>query len=70
MLQLHLAQKNHKQVLLLYVAEPSLRKEAHSSDRHFDFIKQSIVDLNQQLKAFNSAVLTVVGEKSLMFLIN
>ncbi|MEL0275466.1 MAG: deoxyribodipyrimidine photo-lyase, partial [Flavobacteriaceae bacterium] len=59
---LHWAQKNHKQVLLLYIAEPSLREEAHSSKRHFDFIKQSLVDLNQQLNAFNSAVLTVVGE--------
>ena len=56
------AQKNHKQVLLLYIAEPSLRNEAHSSERHFDFIKQSIVDLNQQLIAFNTAVLSVVGE--------
>ena len=59
---LHWAQKNHKQVLLLYIAEPSLRDEAHSSERHFDFIKQSLVDLNQQLKMFNTAVLTVVGE--------
>lgn len=59
---LYWAQKNHKQVLLLYVAEPSLRKEAHSSKRHLDFIKQSLVDLNQQLKGFNTAVLSVVGE--------
>ncbi len=59
---LHWAQKNHKQVLLVYIAEPSLRKEAHSSHRHFDFIKQSLADLNQQLKAFNTKVLLVVGE--------
>ena len=59
---LYWAQKNHPRLLLLYIAEPSLRKEAHSSERHFDFIKQSLVDLNQQLKAYNSAVLAVVGE--------
>ena len=47
---LYWAQKNHKQVILLYIAEPSLRNEAHSSERHFDFIKQSLVDLNQQLE--------------------
>ena len=59
---LSLAKKNHKHVLLLYIAEPSLRSEAHSSERHFDFIKQSLVDLNQQLKALNTTVLSVVGE--------
>ncbi len=59
---LHWAQKNHKQVLLVYIAEPSLRKEAHSSHRHFDFIKQSLADLNKQLKAFNTKLLLVVGE--------
>ena len=59
---LSLAQENHKHVLLLYIAEPSLRSEAHSSERHFDFIKQSLVDLNQQLKALNTNVLSVVGE--------
>lgn len=59
---LYWAQKNHKQVLLLYIAEPSLRNEAHSSERHFDFIKQSLVDLNQQLSTFNTVILSVVGE--------
>lgn len=53
---------NHKFTLLLYIAEPSLRQEAHSSERHLNFIKQSIVDLNRQLKTFNTEVLAVEEE--------
>ena len=53
---------HHKFTLLLYIAEPSLRQEAHSSARHFNFIKQSIADLNQQLMALNTRVLAVKAE--------
>ena len=56
------ALKNHKKALLLYIDEPSLRNEAHSSQRHLNFIKQSLVDLNEQLLPLNSKILTVVGE--------
>lgn len=59
---MHQAIKNHQQILLLYVCEKSLREEAHSSERHFDFIKQSIEDLNQQLTPFNTHILAVEGE--------
>jgi len=49
---LSLAQKNHKHVLLLYIAEPSLRSEAHSSERHFDFLSVvgEAIDILNQLK--------------------
>ena len=46
-------------VLLLYVFEPLLVNDIHYSQRHWDFIKQSIVDLNQQLKPYNSKILAV-----------
>lgn len=59
---LHQAITNHQQIVLLYVAENSLRKEAHSSERHYDFIKQSINDLNKQLVPFNAHILAVEGE--------
>lgn len=52
----------HKSVLLLYVAEESLLSEPHFSDRHLNFIKESLADMNQQLKPFNSEVLAVSGE--------
>ena len=32
-------------VLLLYILEPSLQNDPHYSQRHFDFIKQSLAEL-------------------------
>ena len=54
--------KNHKHVLLLYIAENSLLEEPHFSTRHLDFIKQSLVDLNKQLEVFNTRILALKGE--------
>lgn len=48
--------------LLLYVFEKSLQNDGHYSTRHWDFIKQSIVDINQQLLPYNTRVLSVSGE--------
>ncbi|ULC58614.1 deoxyribodipyrimidine photo-lyase [Flaviramulus sp. BrNp1-15] len=48
-----------KRVLLLYAFEPLLINDDHYSQRHWDFIKESIVDLNEELKTYNSKVLTV-----------
>ena len=55
------ALKNHKQVLLLYIAENSLLEDPHFSMRHLDFIKQSLTDLNKQLEVFNTRILTLEG---------
>ena len=48
-----------KRVLLLYVFEQLLLNDPHYSQRHWDFIKQSIVDLNTELKPYKSKVLAV-----------
>ena len=48
-------------VLLLYVFEPILLEEPHCSNRHWDFIKQSIVDLNRQLLSYKTAVVSFKG---------
>lgn len=48
-----------ERVLLLYVFEEILINDPHYSQRHWDFIKQSIVDLNEQLKTYNSKILAV-----------
>ena len=53
------AQKNHPAVLLVYLVEPKVVEEAHFSNRHLNFIKQSLADLNSQLERFNSTVLAV-----------
>ena len=51
----------HK-VLLVYVFEPSLQNDSHYSIRHWNFIKQSITDINQELKSYNTKVLAVSSE--------
>lgn len=48
-----------KRVLLLYVFEQLLVNDSHYSKRHWDFVKQSIVDLNNELKPYKSKVLAV-----------
>lgn len=49
-------------VLLLYTFEPSLLKDIHYSERHFNFIKESLRDINDRLLAYNSKMLIVSGE--------
>ena len=49
-------------ILFLYVFETSLIQDKHYSQRHWDFIKESIHDINTSLKQLNSQVLTVRGE--------
>lgn len=46
-------------VLLLYVFEQLLINDPHYSKRHWDFVKQSIMDLNQELEPYNSKILAV-----------
>ena len=54
---LHNALATKKRCLLMYVFEDILLSDFHYSARHFDFIKQSIVEMNNQLKLFNTQVL-------------
>ena len=49
-------------VLLLYVFEPSLLNDSHYSNRHWNFIKQSLEDINQELASYNTKVLAVSSE--------
>ena len=46
-------------VLLLYIFEPMLLDDPHYSERHWDFIKQSLEDINIRLSQFNTKVLTI-----------
>ncbi|MFV8466644.1 deoxyribodipyrimidine photo-lyase/cryptochrome family protein [Flavobacterium sp. LB1P62] len=48
--------------LLLYVFEKSLENDSHYSPRHWNFIKQSLVDINKQLEQSNTHVLAVSSE--------
>ena len=53
---------SNKRVLFLYVFENSLMDDPHYDERHWNFIKQSIVDLNTDLKKYNTKVLCVHAE--------
>lgn len=48
--------------LCIYLFEDIILDDPHYSQRHFDFIKQSLEDINLQLKAYNTKVLVVHAE--------
>ena len=54
-------------VLLLYVFENNLLNDPHYSERHWNFIKQSLEDINNSLKPFNTKVLAVTGDMASTF---
>jgi len=56
------ALESEEQTLLLYIFEPSLLNDHHYSQRHFDFIKQSLEELQNQLKPFDTQILIVECE--------
>jgi deoxyribodipyrimidine photo-lyase len=55
------ALKSGRKTILLYVFEDMLLKDPHYSDRHWNFIKESLVDLNNSLKAYDSKILILQG---------
>jgi len=48
-----------RKTLLLFVFEDMLLNDPHYSERHWNFIKESLIDLNNSLVAYNSEVLIV-----------
>ncbi len=48
--------------LILYSFEPFLLSDDHYSERHWDFIKQSLSNLNSKLRPYNTKVLSVKSE--------
>ncbi|WP_179376845.1 cryptochrome/deoxyribodipyrimidine photo-lyase family protein [Winogradskyella wichelsiae] len=56
------ALKSGKRTLLLYVFENILLNDAHYNERHFNFIKQSICDINIKLADYNSKVLSLTSD--------
>ena len=51
-----------KKTLFLYVFENSLINDPHYDIRHWNFIKQSIIDINQDLKQHNTKIICVQTE--------
>ncbi|MEQ8925184.1 MAG: deoxyribodipyrimidine photo-lyase [Fulvivirga sp.] len=56
----HAAQSGNP-ILFLYVYEPILLNHHHYSARHFQFIQQSLSDLDKQLAKFNTQILRLQG---------
>jgi deoxyribodipyrimidine photo-lyase len=59
---LYHALKSKRRVLIVYVFENQLFEDPHYSPRHFDFIKQSISAMNDDLNAYNTKVFAAKGE--------
>jgi deoxyribodipyrimidine photo-lyase len=57
-----LASAGDTPVLMLYIIEPILLEDPHYNLRHWRFIWQSIVDINQQLSEYNTQILVVKAE--------
>ncbi len=49
-------------VLLMYCFEPQLIDDPRYSDRHWRFVGQSLKDMNDQLRAFNSRIYVFHGD--------
>jgi len=56
---IHNAIQSKNQILLLYLFEDFLIKDKHYSKRHWDFVKQSLEDINNQLLNLNTKVLVI-----------
>lgn len=59
---LQLAIEAGRPVLLMYLAEPDLLTDPHYDARHWRFIRQSIQDMNRQLKPYNTRVVKRCGD--------
>jgi deoxyribodipyrimidine photo-lyase len=51
-----------RKVLFVYIFEPSLLQDPHYSERHWNFIKQSIADMNESLEKLGTHVFVVEAE--------
>jgi len=54
--------QNKNPCLCIYLFEDIIFDNSHYSQRHFDFIKQSLEGINLQLKAYNTRILVVHAE--------
>nr|WP_294777752.1 deoxyribodipyrimidine photo-lyase [uncultured Flavobacterium sp.] len=64
---LYRALQSQGKVLLLYIFEPSLINDIHYSQRHFDFIKQSLEELQKELLPYHTQILIVEEEAATVF---
>ncbi len=54
--------RTREKVLLLYCFEPLWMQDGHYSEKHIDFIKQSLADMQRQLHPFSTKIAILQGE--------
>ena len=59
--------QDNRPVILLYLVEPMLVDDPHYDLRHWRFIWQSLVDLNEQLALYNTQILVLYKEAKAAF---
>ena len=59
---LYRALQSREKVLLLYIFEPILLNDKHYSKRHFDFIKQSLQSMQDELLKFHTQILVIESD--------
>jgi len=59
--------KTKEPILLLFSFEPLWVTDSHYSDKHFDFIKQSLNDLQKQLESHDTKLLIIKDEILTLF---
>ncbi len=59
--------KTGEQILLLYSFEPLWTNDSHYSEKHINFIKQSLADLQRQLRPYDTKILVVSHEIQSVF---
>ncbi len=60
------AVRDSDRLLLVYLLEPSLLSDPHYSGRHWDFVRQSLGELQEQLRLHNTRILCI-REEALKF---
>ncbi len=59
---LHHALKEDKTIILVFIFDPNITDELPANDARITFIYERLLDLNQQLKEFQSALLILQGD--------
>lgn len=62
-----LAQQSDIPTLLIYILEPMILEDPHYSERHFNFIKESLADMNRKLATCDTQILFIESDAMVAF---
>lgn len=64
---LKMAIESNSPILLLYIFDPSILFALDSDQRHWQFVYQSLIDLQEQLRPFNARIEILYGDSVTVF---